>query len=146
VELDERGGNPDVPLMAIPAKPGPEADAGQSPLYPEIVRHPYAPHALNEAIILYRGSYCLPPSDPDEQAYDGTIELKWLPEPEIEACGERAMDRLEHLRAGKDRGKERLAGAWTMIPTVRLTGSADMPPHAGPLRRGPRATVAGRER
>jgi hypothetical protein len=128
MELDERGGSPDVPLMAIPGNPGSEADAGQRPLYPEIVRHPYAPHALNEAIILYRGSYCLPPSDPDEQAYDGTIELKWLPEPEIEVCGERAMDLLERLRAGNAREEERPAEAWTMIPTVRLTGSADIPP------------------
>jgi hypothetical protein len=93
---------------------------------PELLTHPYAPHALNEAIVLYRGAYCLPPGDPDERAYDGVIGLTWLPQPEIEARGERTVtlpERWTHL-AGRT---AQASGGWTTISTVRLLAGAALP-------------------
>lgn len=95
--------------------------------YPQLLTHPYALHAMNEAIVLYRGTYCLPHSDSDECAYQGLIELTWLPRPEIEARGERAVTLPQRLARHKEPATHS-KGGWTTIPKVRLPTDAALPP------------------
>ncbi|WP_034270587.1 hypothetical protein [Actinospica robiniae] len=124
---DAHGGGRDEPSNETLDSPCIEFGTGQ-PLYPQILRHLYTPNALNEPIALYRGQYCLPPSDCDELAYHGTIELKWLPHPQIEACGERTLELRDRFRAELARRAQQPGTAWVIIPGVRLPGVPGVPP------------------
>ena len=79
MELENRGDGAHLTAREAQDRVDGWPESGRPRTYPELLTHPYAPHALNEAIVLYCGPYCLPPSDPDEHAYVGVIELTWLP-------------------------------------------------------------------
>lgn len=122
-----------------------EMDVDRRPAYPSVTTHPYETHDLNEPIVLYRGAYCLPPTDPDDLAYHGVIELRWLPEPEIVAHGERRSD-LQNLALSRlVRQVEPTISAWATVSSVRLPDDSKVPPMpaSAPEADGPETPASG---
>jgi hypothetical protein len=96
---------------------------------PDALSHYYEPGDVRGPLILYRGPICSPESDGDEDAYDGDVQLRWLPKPHVEARGTRSMtpNRLEKFFGRHARLPQ---GIWIDRRTVRLPGTKGVPPVA----------------